>query len=161
MDERAAELIRLLDLEPHPEGGYFAEVYRSSGEVALSDDRPPRKALTTIYFLLLRDNPSRWHRLRSDEIWHFCEGAPAEMLAVDPATFRLTRKLLGPVVGEDRSVQVVPVGHWQGARTSGSYSLVSCTMGPGFELDDFQLLRDDPAMASRFREAFPEHADLI
>jgi predicted cupin superfamily sugar epimerase len=161
MDERATELIRKLALEPHPEGGYFGEIYRSPREVAPMDDRPERSALTTIYFLLLPESPSTWHRLRSDEIWHYCEGAPAELLTVDPEFDELTPRILGPLSDEAEPARVVPTGYWQAARTTGSFSLVGCTIGPGFEYEDFKLMRDDPDAAERLRKTHPKGMDLI
>ena len=161
MDKRAAELIRKLALEPHPEGGYFGEIYRSPNEVNPDDDRDKRKAITTIYFLLLPDAPSCWHRLASDEIWHHCEGAPVELLASDPDLVDLTPRVLGPLSDEAEPARVVPAGYWQAARTLGAFSLVGCTISPGFEYEDFKLLRDEEKVVDRFREYFPDVADLI
>ena len=82
MHTRAAELITRLQLEPHPEGGYYREIFRSSGLVSPADGRGPRAALTTIYFLLPAGIVSRWHRVASDEVWHLYEGGPLEVLTV-------------------------------------------------------------------------------
>ena len=161
MNRRAAELIRSLELKPHPEGGYFREVYRSPREVAAPGVSGSRRALTTIYFLLTEERPSRWHVVRSDEIWHHLEGAPLELVSAEPGSLRAARALLGPA-GEGREpVRAIPAGHWQAARTSGAYTLAGCTVGPGFEFEDFALLRDDPEASDRLRRALPDLAALI
>src|SRR5262245_53049985 len=83
MHKRAKELISGLGLQPHPEGGYFKEVFRSAHNVQPSDERSMRCALTTIYFLLTKSQYGRWHRVTSDEVWHFYEGDPVELYWID------------------------------------------------------------------------------
>jgi predicted cupin superfamily sugar epimerase/RimJ/RimL family protein N-acetyltransferase len=146
-DARVSALIRDLGLQPHPEGGYFAEVFRSDARVATTDGRGERRALTTIYYLLAAGQVSRWHRVRSDEVWHFYEGAPLELLVVSSgaASFTphsLTRHRLGPVLEQARPTYTVRAGDWQAARTTGAYTLVGCTVGPGFDFADFTMARD-------------------
>src|SRR5919107_5338063 len=94
--DRHRELIAGLALEAHPEGGYYSEVYRSPSVVKPWDGREPRPALTTIYFLLPRGQVSRWHRVQSDEVWHFYEGAPLELWMTQNLS-RIERHRLGPV----------------------------------------------------------------
>jgi len=152
MDARAAELIRRLGLEPHPEGGFFREIFRSAARVRPIDGRPERSAATTIYFLLAAGTHSRWHRVRSDEVWHFYEGDPLELFFAPPDADRVTRVVLGPARSADGSaaaapsahVHVVPAGWWQAARPAGRYALTGCTVAPGFEYEDFTFLKDDP-----------------
>lgn len=161
MIERAAELIRLLELDPHPEGGRFREVFRSGRVVRPDDLDAPRSALTTIYFLLTAGEHSRWHQVASDEVWHFYEGDPLELFWFHPAEAWCRRELLGPV-GEGRSpVHTVPAGCWQAARPTGSYTLVGCSVGPGFDYADFAMLDVHPEVAERVRRDFPELAELI
>ena len=93
MHDRAAELIRELRLEPHPEGGYFREVFRSPQKVKPLDERPERSALTTIHFLLLKGQHSRWHRVASDEAWHFYEGDPLVVHWIDDGAACMKRCL--------------------------------------------------------------------
>lgn len=159
MDPRARELIRLLKLERHPEGGYYREVFRSSREVRPAGPAPgdaPRNAITTIYFLLTQDEPSAWHSVMSDEIWHHLEGAALELRTVEPERLNLVPHRLGPVGGDGtQPIAAVHAGHWQMARSLGSYTLVACTVGPGFDFADFKLLRDHPEMAERFRREVP------
>src|SRR3970040_204526 len=94
MHSRAAELIRTLALRPHPEGGHYGEVFRSSRRVRALDRDVDRAALTTIYFLLTAGEHSRWHRVRADEAWHWCEGDPLELLRLAHPGVRRVR--LGP-----------------------------------------------------------------
>jgi uncharacterized protein len=119
VNRRAAELIRALGLRPHPEGGYFRELYRSDTRVQPSDGRSDRAAATTIHFLLVAGTHSRWHRVQSDEIWHFYEGDGVELFMAPPACDAMRRVVLGPAVATDGPVQVVPAGWWQAARRVG------------------------------------------
>ena len=162
MHPRAAELIATLQLVPHPEGGYFREVFRSTSNVVTTDGRAERSAATTIYFLLAHGSHSRWHRVRSDEIWHLYEGGPLELLELDAPMTRLTRARLGAIGGAAAApVHTVVAGNWQAARPLGDYALVGCTVAPGFVYDDFQLLVDDAEGAAAVRARWPEVAPLI
>ena len=158
MDSRAAQLIARLGLTPHPEGGHFGEVYRSSSRVQPEDSRPARTALTTIYFLLAAGEVSRWHRVASDEVWHYYEGEPLELLSADAGFGTITRRVLGPVNGAARPVHVVPADQWQAARTTGAYTLVGCTVGPGFDFEDFEIIDAQSAEADALRR---DHPDLM
>lgn len=153
MHSRAAELIRVLGMRPHPEGGHYVEVYRSSGRVRSLDRDVERAAVTTIFFLLTAGEHSRWHRVLSDEVWHYYEGDPLELIRFDE---ELHRARLGPLSHETRPVLVVPAGAWQAARTTGSYTLGGCTVAPGFDFADFSLLVDVPDVAIRLSSAGPE-----
>ncbi len=161
MESTVASLIDRLGLQPHPEGGYYREIYRSVASVTPSDERGARAALTSILFLLVDGGPSRWHGLRSDEIWHFIEGAPAELLQLDGELADSRRRVLGPSGENAEPVASVPAGSWQAARTLGSYTLVGCTVGPGFEFGDFRLLADEPELAEELRQRFPDLVSLI
>jgi uncharacterized protein len=154
---RAAELIAKLNLEPHPEGGYYREIFRSEQLVAPADGRGPRAALTTIYFLLPAGIESRWHRVASDEVWHLYEGGPLEVLAVDPDCSALARHTLD----SHAPVCTVAAMHWQAARPLGDYALIGCTVGPGFDFADFSILADDAANAARLLANWPDLASLI
>lgn len=168
MHPRAAELIEMLDLQPHPEGGYFAQVYRSASTVTPDDDRDTRAALTTIYFVLTEGQTSIWHRVRSDEVWHFYEGDPLALTWTNAEGANAVTHILGPVgadhtsVGADRRpVAVVPAGCWQTARLlkarpAGAYVLVGCTVAPGFEYDDFELVADGSAIGETLRRCLLE-----
>ena len=165
MHPRAEELIRELRLEQHPEGGRFSEVFRSPRLVRVEDAGGTagtgRSALTTIYFLLVEGEVSRWHRLDADELWHFYEGAPLELFLLDAAGLILTRTRLGPAASGTALVHVAPAGSWLAARPLGAFALVGCTMGPGFEAAGFALLKDAPDAAVDVVRRFPEAADLL
>ncbi len=149
MHPRAAALIRELELRPHPEGGYFREIFRSPERVQPLDGRPPRAALTTIHFLLVAGQHSRWHRVRSDEVWHFYEGEPLDLFwTVGDEVHHAT---LGPGLPGTRSVAVVPAGCWQAALPAGSHALVGCTVGPGFDFEDFEMIDAGSAEWERLR----------
>jgi uncharacterized protein len=125
-ENRAVALVEALQLTPHPEGGYYREVYRSH-------------ALTTIYFLLTRGVVSRWHRVHhSDEVWHFYEGDPVELTVADPHEETHAVRL-GPVAPGQCPVHTVPASCWQSARSTGAYSLVGCTVAPPFSFENFEL----------------------
>jgi uncharacterized protein len=162
MHPRVAELIETLELRPHPEGGFYREIYRSRSSVTTAD-RGPRSALTTIYFLLAAGSASRWHQVDSDEVWHLYEGGPLEVLELMASGADLVRHRLGPIgSGSGAPVCTIPAGHWQAARPLGEYALVGCTVGPGFDFEDFRLLADDPALATRVRSEWPaDMAELI
>lgn len=161
MPTRAHDLIDLLHLQPHPEGGFYGEVHRSTEMVTPADGRPTRRALTTIYFLLADGQYSRWHRLVSDEVWHFYEGDPLELFWLNPETQGFHCVVLGPVGEGQAPVAVVPAGCWQAARPLGAYTLAGCSVGPGFDFADFTLLVDHAGAAERMRTHFPDVADLI
>lgn len=161
MDRRAAQLIADLALAPHPEGGYYRQIYRSTSTVLPGDGRPARASLTTIYFLLPAGEVSRWHVVASDEVWHYYEGAPLELLTADRDFDLVTRHQLG-LPGDGRQPAHVVAAHdWQAARSTGPYTLVGCTVGPGFEFDDFTMLADRPADADRVRRTHPDTALFI
>jgi len=134
----AAEIARLLDLAPHPEGGYYRETFRDSRTV-----EDGRAASTAIYYLLRAGEISAWHRVDAAEIWHFYAGAP---LALDLSANgdAAHRRILGPdVMRGERPQIVVPAGHWQSARSLGAWTLVGCTVAPGFEFSRFELAPAD------------------
>ncbi len=159
---RADELVRALDLRPHPEGGHFRELYRSRRMVRTDDGRSERWALTSILYLLRAGERSRWHRVASDEAWHFHEGDPVELHLMDGQLERVKVERLGPVGdGDARPVRVVPAGVWQAVRPLGAYALCGCSVAPGFEFSDFRLLQDEPALAARLRATHPALADLL
>jgi len=129
----AGEIVSLLDLRPHPEGGYFRETFRD--ERALAD---ARAASTAIYFLLTRERASHWHRIDAVEIWHHYAGAALQLSVADGATTRTLR--LGPdIANGERPQGIVPAHAWQAARTLGEWTLVGCTVAPGFVFERFEL----------------------
>jgi uncharacterized protein len=161
MDPRASELIAALRLLPHPEGGYFREVHRSVSQVQPLDARSARCALTTIYFLLAAGQASRWHRVSSDEAWHHYEGADLELFTMTAGFDGTAMRVLGALREGAQPVHVVPATTWQAARSRGAYTLVGCTVGPGFDFADFQMLRDLAADAEHVTRRYPQLAELL
>lgn len=161
MSERADELVRELGLAPHPEGGYYRELFRSRRMVRTDDGRSERWAATTIYYLLRGSDVNKWHRVASDEIWHWYEGAPIELHLLDPHVTRARTEILGPVDAERAPVRVVPAGCWQAVRCTGEFTLAGCTVAPGFEFSDFRLLRDVPDLSEQLKQSFPAFASHL
>jgi predicted cupin superfamily sugar epimerase len=150
MHPRSAELIATLHLKPHPEGGHYAEVFRSPDRV--HTPRGERSALTSIDFLLARGEFSAWHRVMSDEAWHLLEGELLLHVVAADLSHVETIELNN---GTRR--HVVPAGAWQAAESSGDYAYVGATVGPGFEFADFSFGRDDAAL----RAALPRLAPAL
>ncbi len=132
------EIIASLQLAPHPEGGWYREVYRSADRVKRGYES--RSATTAIYYLLEQQQFSRWHVVDADEIWHFYGGAPLELLRYDPSSRQLTRHVLDAPGSGTGPLGVIPSGVWQAARSLGKYSLVGCTVSPGFEFSGCQFV---------------------
>ena len=136
MDSRtAAEIIRLLGLAPHPEGGHFRETFR---DPQLVDGRA---ASTAIYFLLARGERSHWHRVDAVETWHFYAGSPLALSIHDGSTAIV--HLGTDLHAGHRPQAVVPAGVWQAAETLGEWTLVGCTVAPGFDFAGFELAPGD------------------
>jgi len=146
---------------PHPEGGYYREIHRSALQVQPQDGRGVRCGLTAIYFLLVAGTGSRWHSVTSDEIWQFCEGEPLDLFVADSQFEHLSAHALGPLDAGLQPVRVVSAGQWQAARSRGAYTLVACTVGPGFDFADFRMLRDAPDSAAALTRRHPAFADVL
>ena len=160
--EQAEFYIKSLNLGKHPEGGYFREVYRSLEEI-------PAKALparfegarsfsTSIYFLLPGDEISVFHKIRSDEIWHFYKGAFIRIHIIDSKGNYSTLVLGDDPFNSSSFQQVVPQGSWFAAESLDplSFSLAGCTVAPGFDFKDFEMAERETLM-----ELFPQHGAII
>jgi uncharacterized protein len=162
MERNAGFWIEKLGLVEHPEGGYFCETYRSSEQIAL-DCLPARftgarLVSTAIYYLLRGSQYSALHRLRADELWHHYTGSSLTLFLIDPPG-KLSELRLGPDLSRGERFQViVPARHWFGATVDDpdSFSLVGCTVAPGFSPEDFELGRRGALL-----ERYPQHAALI
>jgi hypothetical protein len=131
----AAEVIRLLDLAPHPEGGHFREIFRDPRLV-----EGGRAASTAIYFLLAAGERSHWHRVDAAEVWHFYAGAPLALEIARDEKDAVERLVLGhDLSAGERPQIVVPARAWQAAESLGRWTLVGCTVAPGFEFSGFEL----------------------
>jgi uncharacterized protein len=154
--------IEKLRLEPHPEGGYFRQTYRS--EVLIAREALPagfsgaRAVSTAIYFLLKGKNFSAFHRLRSDEVWHFCEGEPLVVHVIEPEG-DYSEIVLGRDLEAGQGLQaVVQAGCWFASHVAdwNSFSVVGCTVAPGFDFEDFEMGKRE-----ELGERYPQHRELI
>ena len=157
LHSRAAELIEILGLVPHPERGFFAETYRATSRVEAATHGGLRSAGTAIYFLITSDQPATFlHRLKSDEIFHLYEGGPLDLVRLfADGTSDVARLGLDLAAGERPQI-AVPAGTWFGTELAGgaTHCLVGCTVAPGFEYADFELA-DGPELAVRYPNVAP------
>lgn len=156
------EMIKLLDLQPHPEGGYYRETHRSTGAIPASalprEYSTPRSYSTSIYFLLTSEHFSAFHRIRQEEIWHFYDGTAIHLHTISTEG-QYQKHIIGRNIKYGEFPQmIVPGCHWFAAEITNpdSYALVGCTVAPGFDFEDFEL-GDQKELIDRF----PEHREVI
>ncbi|MBN1599064.1 MAG: cupin domain-containing protein [Bacteroidales bacterium] len=154
--------IQELNLEPHSEGGFFKETYRSSLDVEIKElphgFKGSRRLSTSIYYLLRSGEISKLHRLRSDELWYYHYGSAVKLIFIDPEG-KKKKIILGSRVEKAEHLQVlIPAGTIFAAEVvdKKSYSLVGCMVSPGFEYDDFEMYDKEDLI-----QAFPKHIDII
>lgn len=147
------KLIETYGLIPHPEGGYYREIYRSDLTVRSDRAKESRAAATHIYFLLGRGQVSRFHRVIHDEIWHLYQGDPLNLIYYDGTA--VTARTIGP--GQEDYAAVVPGNTWQAAESTGDFSFVGCTVAPGFDFRDFSFLSETPGDLAAFRSLRSEY----
>lgn len=134
----ASEIIRLLNLQPHPEGGHFRETFRDMRQIG------GRSASTLIYFLLAEGERSHWHRVDAAEVWHFYAGSPLVLQYAASDRTPPSSVILGNDIENGQQPQfVIPQGNWQAAESLGEWTLVGCTVAPGFEFAGFELAKKD------------------
>jgi len=161
-------IIEKLALKNHPEGGFFAESYRSKDHISMSElpgwqnqEHTARSVSTAIYYLLSGSDFSAFHKIKSDECWHFYYGTAFEIVEIKPSG-ELIKTALGTNFAAGQTPQyVVQAGHWFGSRLLASegrtnFGLVGCTVAPGFDFEDFQM-----AQRERLIAEFPQHHDII
>jgi predicted cupin superfamily sugar epimerase len=160
MNQKAKYYIQKLQLNKHPEGGYYREIYRS-GEM-ISIDAPKknlkRNVSTSIYFLLEGPQVSKFHRLNSDELWHFYDGSSVKIYVIDERGM-LTEIILGKKTENGEVFQtVIKKNNWFAAEVINkrSFALIGCTVSPGFDFSDFELASRDYLL-----EKYPKHKELI
>ncbi len=134
----AADVIRLLDLRPHPEGGHYRETFR---DIRMVDGG--RAASTAIYFLLGKGERSAWHRIDAVEVWHWYAGAALNLSVTEPSGDTATVRLGPDLAAGERPQAVVPAGAWQAAESLGAWTLAGCTVAPGFSFAGFELAPPD------------------
>ena len=145
-----------LKLLPHPEGGYYRETYRAAGEFFTGRPGETRSFSTAIYFLLEKSDRSRFHRIQSDEIWHYHAGGRLKLFTLTERG--VVTQTLGPDIMRGDQLQIViPARHWFGALVvEGDYVLSSCTVSPGFDFKDFEL-----ADRVHLLDLYPEQTEII
>lgn len=142
------QLITQHELVPHPEGGWYRELYRSPQQVKTASGQ--RAAVTQIYYLLEAEQISRWHVIDADEIWHFYAGCTLELFSYDPQAEQLHCYELGNPLDGYPSTATIPAGHWQAARPKGGFAFMGCTVAPGFEFATFHFVSDLSTHAPHF-----------
>ena len=151
-----------LNLQPHPEGGMFKEIYKSDIYVEkniLSPGFSDRRSLvTSIYYMLTKDEVSRFHKLKADEIWHFLDGSPLLLHILDNSGNLKTFTLGNDIHHYEQPVLIIPHDNWFAAevKDKSTYSLVSCTVSPGFEYNDLEF-----AQRKKLLEQYPSYKELI
>jgi uncharacterized protein len=152
----AETLIRHLGLQPHPEGGYYKETYRS-GMLTTNDDGKQRSVQTAIYYLLTDGDKSHFHRIKSDELWFFHQGDALEISYIEDG--KIKHIVLGHASDRGETAQaMIPAHTWFGAKLKQDkgFALVSCTVAPGFDFADFEMAKRDELLT-----AYPDLRDEI
>jgi predicted cupin superfamily sugar epimerase len=155
-EQNAAYWTDLLNLQPHPEGGFYRETFRSAMQVTTVDTKRVKQACTSIYYLLESGDFSAFHRLGSDEIWYFHQGTPLTIYVIDAVDPLQSIELSDQPTG---SLSVcIKAGCWFAATPvqAGGYTLVSCAVAPGFEFDEFEMANREKLIA-----AYPDHEVII
>lgn len=154
-NERAQEVVDQLNLEPHPEGGAFREIYRS--DLTCENTRgEERNVCTAIYFLVEGGNVTKWHKVLNDEVWHYYKGETLVLELISPEGI-LSRHRIGNRIEKDEVPQlVIPAHTWQRAYTTGDYTLVGCTVSPGFDFEDYEEISKE-----ELANKFPKHEVAI
>ncbi len=162
MNSKAQAYIDTLHLQPHPEGGWYRETYRSAEHIA-EDHLPSRYSgdrsySTAIYFLLPGETFSAWHRIQSDEVWHHYDGDAVEIFVINDSGNLQVIKLGKDLAAGEQPQAVIGYGDWFASRCAvqDGYSLVGCTVAPGFDFADFEMAERAALMAS-----YPQHAAII
>lgn len=156
------QLVDTYQLQPHPEGGYYKETYRSKETIhpgSLPDGfTGTRNFSTAIYFLLIAGQFSAFHRIKSDELWHFYAGGPLQIFVIEPAGEQYTILLGSDILNGQAMQAVVPAGCWFASRplANEGAAFVGCTVSPGFDFEDFEL-----AKAKELSKLYPQHQQLI
>ena len=160
--DKITEIIKAFKMSKHPEGGYFSEVFRSKElhkkESLPSRYKSDRHHYSSIYFLLKKNNFSAFHKLKTDEIWHFYSGSRLLIYIIESKDKITKIKLGSDHKSEDKFQALVKNGKWFAAEVEDnkSYSLVGCTLSPGFDFEDFEL-----GDRIKLTKQFPEHKDII
>lgn len=155
MKERISELVKILDMKDHPEGGFYSETYRAATEIETENGK--RQLLTSIYFLLRSEDVSHFHRIKSDELWFWHEGSPLSVHLLGENGHEILK--LGPVTDQNSRAQHLVASQTIFGSTVDqpeSYALVSCVVAPGFDFRDFELFKTEDLLP-----LFPKAEEII
>ena len=156
MVHTASHWIKHLNLQPHPEGGWYREVFRSDKQVTRLNEQAAKQACTSIYYLLENDDYSGFHRIVSDELWYFHKGAPLHIHSIGENGEHVVHELSDTLTGG--LFAVIKAGLWFAAEipSKTGYTLVSCAVAPGFEFSEFEM-----ADRQELINQYPKHADIL
>jgi len=149
------QIIKKYKLQPHPEGGYFREVYRSELILTSPISKSHRNAVTHIYFLLVKGQVSRFHKVLHDEIWNFYEGTPLKLIEFDGSKIHET------IIGCNQYFTVVKGGIFHAAESTVEYTLVGCSFAPGFDFEDFSFFEGEPELLTILKVQHPDYQRYI
>lgn len=154
--QNASYWINHLNLQPHPEGGYYKEVFRSLQQVSRAGSDTLKQACTSIYYLLEGEDYSGFHRIKSDEIWYFHKGMPLNIHVINADGKHEVWELSDLAAGN--LSLVVPAGLWFAAEipSKEGYALVSCAVAPGFEFSEFEM-----ADGEEMQKRYPQYGELL
>jgi len=162
MNSEIQQIVKKLQLLPHPEGGFYRETYRIAEEITIKFNEkasPVKRNISTcIYFMLTSDSFSAFHRIKQDEIWHFYRGSALKLYMISPAGELSVVKIGNDILNDEIPQFVVPAGYWFAAEVAenNAFSLVGCTVAPGFDFSDFELADKKSLCVS-----FPNHESII
>jgi len=158
MQHHIQNIIKKYNLIPHPEGGYYREIFRSPTTITSPAVNKERTSATHIYFFLMEKQISKFHKVVHDEIWNFYQGDALKIITFDGETAKET------IIGyrqKDGYAEIIPGGCYQAAESTGEYSLVGCTVAPGFEFEDMSFLSQDDSIKRKLLESYPEYEKFI
>lgn len=158
LNQKAEAWVKKLGLKPHPEGGYYKESYRSDTSSIFQTFDVSRNVSTAIYFMLTKGNFSAFHRIKSDEMWHFYDGNPVSIFVINTLGILKEIRLGLDIANGELPQALVPAGCWFASTVvcEGHYALVGCTVSPGFDFKDFELANREELIS-----LYPEHTELI
>ena len=155
MGTHIQQIIDRYQLQPHPEGGYFREVYRSEQILNSPVHNENRNAVTHIYFLLVKGQVSRFHKVIHDEIWNFYEGASLKLIEFNGSEIQEI------IIGENDYFKVIKGGVFQAAESTGDYSLVGCSVAPGFDFKDFSFINSNSRNFETIKHKFQDYMKYL
>lgn len=156
MENEITAIVNHLQLQPHPEGGFYKETYRCESQTQQIHSNANRSACTAIYFMLTEGNFSAFHRIKSDEIWHFYSGSPIHLHTLSPEG-HYQEIIIGADLSQNQHPQyIVPANYWFASEVKSNYALCGCTVSPGFDFADFEM-----ANRKSLSQQYTAHQNII